>query len=157
MSVRFFLTLRIDAGAGVLYEAGGRPQPAVRAEWKRRHAATSVVCKEQILPGAIDNEVARPRSARRLLVEQSEPAVCLDSERRYLSCSSTVLFHSPRREIFCSGARPENSAVRFHRLRLVRTTSQKSDQAGLDKSLCSWAPCRCQNRRQSHYSQEAQQ
>ena len=58
MSMRFFLTLRVRAGAGVLDERRGLAQPAVWRDWKRSHAATSIVGQEKRLAGAIDHEMA---------------------------------------------------------------------------------------------------
>ncbi len=58
MGMRFFLTLRVRAGAGVLDEGRGLAQPAVSSDWKCSHAATPIVGQEKRFASAIDHEMA---------------------------------------------------------------------------------------------------
>ena len=58
MRMRFFLTLRVGAGAGVLDEGRRLAQPAVSRERKRSHAATAIVGQEKSLASAIDHKMA---------------------------------------------------------------------------------------------------
>ena len=74
MGMRAFLAVGIGALATVLHDRSGLSQPAVGGDGEHGHAAAGVVGQQQELSGRIERQVAWPRSVRRLLVDQREPA-----------------------------------------------------------------------------------
>ena len=65
----------------MLYESRRLAEPPVIEQGKHGHAATIVVCNQNVLAGLVQRDVARPRTARRNLIQQGEfPCLAVNRE-----------------------------------------------------------------------------
>jgi hypothetical protein len=82
MSMRSSLALRQSDLSGVLDKRGSFTETAVLLHRQGRHAAGPIVRDQDVLPGFVDEDMARPTASRRHGVQRHElPALWIDTKR----------------------------------------------------------------------------
>src|SRR5712692_907288 len=67
-----FLSLLVDAGAVMLDEGAGRAKPAAGFNRKDAYASSGVILGQHMFACFVYDQMARPRSTRRLLIQQRQ-------------------------------------------------------------------------------------